>query len=183
MPKRSKPRKPSTARQTGIVESSASPASIKRQKIVKYAAIALVISLVATFLIGALASTPAGAAERNNLAGTSQPAATTVLAETPTAEADTDGDGVINNADEDIDGDGIVNGIDDDIDGDGTANAEDGDPAATNGGVSPAPETTSTFELPRLIPAEFENPAGRTLIAALILVAGAAIIWARRRKK
>ncbi len=177
MPKRTKTRKPSSSRKTGTPVSSASPTSLRRQKVVKYAAIALVISLVATFLIGALASTPAGASERVSSVVAVE------LAETQAAEPDTDGDGVGNNADEDIDGDGIVNGIDPDIDGDGTANTEDGDPAATNGGVGPTPESPSTFELPRLIPAEFETPAGRTLTAVLILVAGAAIIWARRKNK
>jgi hypothetical protein len=156
---------------------------MRRQRVVKYAAIALVTSLVATFLIGALASSPAGAAERVKPAVTGRATAAVVLAETSAAEPDTDGDGVINNADEDIDGDGIVNGIDDDIDGDGQSNDQDGDPAATNGDVDRAPETTSTFELPRLIPAELETPAGRAAIAVLILVAGAAIIWARRKKK
>ncbi|MEY3537419.1 MAG: hypothetical protein RL645_233 [Actinomycetota bacterium] len=177
MPKRSKTRKLNPSRQTGIPVSSASPTSIRRQKIVKYAAIALVIALVSTFLIGALASSPAGASERVSSVPAVEPA------ETPAADPDTDGDGVINNADEDIDGDGVVNGIDEDIDGDGQSNEQDGDPAATNGVVDSAPETTSTFELPRLIPAEFETPAGRAAIAVLILVAGAAVIWARRKNK
>lgn len=174
MPKRSKPRKPNTTRKNQEIASSASPKSAKRQKVVKYAAVAIVVALVASFLIGALSASPAKAAE---LAGGPTPAATTV------AEPDTDGDGIINNADEDIDGDGVVNGIDPDIDGDGAANGTDGDPAATNGGVIAPPPTNTNNGLPGLIPAELQTPTGRLSIAAVILLIGATIIWARRRHK
>jgi hypothetical protein len=93
--------------------------SERRQKRQRAIAIWLILSLILSFLIGALAITPspAGAAET--------PA--------PALAFDTDGDGIENNLDPDIDGDGEINATDNDIDGDGKANSLDGDPAGTNG--------------------------------------------------
>ena len=96
---------------------------------------------------------------------------------------DTDGDGIENNADPDIDGDGIINANDPDIDGDGIPNAQDSDPAATNGLIKTTPTTAPAYILPGLIPVEFEIPAGRITLVALILGFGAVVIWLRRKRK
>lgn len=92
--------------------------SNRRQKRQRAIAIWLILSLILSFLIGALAITPGPAG----------------AAETPAAVVDTDGDGIENNQDPEIDGDGLVNGEDDDIDGDGIENFDDVDPIGTNGG-------------------------------------------------
>lgn len=185
MPKRSKPRKPHANRIASGDNFSPSPSELRRKKIVRVAAITIVFALVATFLIGALAGSPAKAAERAVGAG----ASSSVLTEDPTpaatsivGEPDSDSDGIPNNADSDIDGDGIVNGVDPDIDGDGSPNAGDDDPAATNGEVKTVP-AEKNLELPSLLPAELNNPGGRLAIAAVILGAGAAVFLARRKRK
>ncbi|MDE2387236.1 MAG: hypothetical protein KGL77_06025 [Actinomycetales bacterium] len=185
MPKRSKPRKPAANRNASGDNYSPSPRELRRKKIVRGAAFAVVFALIATFLIGALAGTPAKAAERVGAGSESSPVS--VLSEDPSAtpvagEPDSDGDGIPNNADSDIDGDGIVNGVDPDIDGDGTPNTTDGDPAATNGEVTTVP-AEKNLPLPSFLPAEFNNPVGRGIIAVLILAAGVAVFAARRKRK
>lgn len=180
MPKRSKPRKPNANRIASGEKYSPSPSELRRKKIVRFAAISIVVALVATFLIGALAGSPAKAAEI-----VQHGVSISVLSEDPTPvadEPDSDGDGIPNNADSDIDADGIVNGIDNDIDGDGTPNAGDSDPAATNGQVTSVPDEKN-LQLPSLLPAELNNPVGRGTIAVLILAAGVAVFAARRKRK
>lgn len=186
MPKRSKPRKPAANRTAnGGDQFSPSPRQLRRKNLVRGAAFVVVFALIATFLIGALAGTPAKAA---GLAGSgSASSSVLVLSEEPGAtpipsEPDSDGDGTPNNADSDIDGDGIVNGVDTDIDGDGTPNATDGDPAATNGEVTPV-TVEKNLPLPSLLPAELDTPAGRGVIAVLILAAGVAFFATRRKRK
>lgn len=100
--------------------------SERRQKRQRAIAIWLILSLILSFLIGALAITPspAGAAET--------PA--------PALVFDTDGDGIENNEDPDVDGDGLVNGEDEDIDGDGIDNFDDADPIDTTDIDSNAPQ-------------------------------------------
>lgn len=183
MPKRTKPRKPNASRNRIETASVVSPSSIRRKKIVKYASIAIVVALIGTFLIGAISSSPAKAAEVGSGSAAISASLETARVSQATPEPDTDGDGIPNNADSDIDGDGIINAVDPDIDGDGIANAKDGDPAATNGNIAPLPNQGSGFQLPQLIPAEFENGAGRITILVLIVGAGAAIIWFRRKRK
>lgn len=113
--------------------------STMKNKLVKWASIAIVLAMVLSLLAAAVSIAPASA---------SNP--------TPTvcASADTDGDAQSNNVDSDIDGDGTVNGLDDDIDGDGILNAVDSDPAATNCGANaPLPilyEETETQESQQL---------------------------------
>ena len=178
MPKRSKPRKANAARAAQRVSDTATPASTRRRRVTRSASIIVILALVATILVGALASSPAKAA--------TNPAQTTALNSTQepgsTQEPDTDGDGIPNNADPDIDGDGIVNGVDPDIDGDGIPNATDGDPANTNGTDSNPAKQPANAPLPRLIPKEFDTPAGRAVIALFILGAGTVTIWVRRKR-
>lgn len=181
MPKRSKPRKPTANRNANGDNYSPSPSELRRKKIVRGVAFAVVFALVATFLIGAMAGSPAKAAER----AVGSVASISLFSEDPTpaaGEPDTDGDGIPNNADSDIDGDGIVNGVDTDIDGDGTPNAGDGDPAATNGEVTAVP-AEKNLPLPSFLPVELNNPVGRGIIAVLILAAGVAVFAARRKRK
>ncbi|MDE2591955.1 MAG: hypothetical protein KGL41_03780 [Actinomycetales bacterium] len=179
MPKRTKPRKASSLRAAQAMSDVSTAASTRRRKVTRSASIIVVLALVATILVGALASSPAKAAVPVSSGGH-----TVQVAElkTATSEPDTDGDGIPNNADPDIDGDGIINGVDPDIDGDGLPNGSDGDPANTNGTESnptkPAPNAT----LPRLIPKEFDTPAGRVVLALLILGAGTVTIWVRRKR-
>ena len=180
MPKRSKPRKANAARAAQRVSDTAIPASTRRRRVTRSASIIVILALVATILVGALASSPAKAATASALGGgalnsTQEPGST--------QEPDTDGDGIPNNADPDIDGDGIVNGVDPDIDGDGIPNATDGDPANTNGTDSNPAKQPANAPLPRLIPKEFDTPAGRAVIALFILGAGTVTIWVRRKRQ
>lgn len=178
MPKRTKPRKPNASRTAASLANTASPGAARRRRFAKFASILVVIALVATVLIGAIISTPAKATELN-VAGNQAPITSVSAA---SAEPDTDGDGIPNNADADIDGDGIVNGVDPDIDGDGTPNAKDADPAGTNG---PAPSKTQnpTVKLPEILPEQFNSPGGRILVAGALLAIGVGVIAARRRRK
>jgi hypothetical protein len=99
--------------------------SSRRNRMVKWASISIIVALVMSLLAAAISVAPSSAQ---------------MLSSTPTptacAEIDTDGDGQTNSIDSDIDGDGTVNGLDDDIDGDGLLNADDSDPAATNCGAN-----------------------------------------------
>ncbi|MFM5968447.1 MAG: thrombospondin type 3 repeat-containing protein [Micrococcales bacterium] len=181
MPKRSKPRRAARAAQT--VSDTATLASTRRRKVTRSASIIVVLALVATILVGALASSPAKAATNPATASALWGGAVSSTQEPGgTPEPDTDGDGIPNNADPDIDGDGIVNGVDPDIDGDGIPNATDGDPANTNGTDSNPVKQTVNAPLPRLIPKEFDTPAGRAVIALFILGAGTVTIWVRRKR-
>ena len=188
MSKRSKPRKANAARAAQRVSNTATPASTRRRRVTRSASIIVILALVATILVGALASSPAKAATNP----ATNPATASALGggalnstqETgSTQEPDTDGDGIPNNADPDIDGDGIVNGVDPDIDGDGIPNATDGDPANTNGTDSNPGKQPANAPLPRLIPKEFDTPAGRAVIALFILGAGTVTIWVRRKRQ
>ena len=184
MPKRTKPRKQNASLTTASLADTSSPRSARRKRIAKYASIAIVLALVATVLIGAVIAPPAKAAELSVVGGAaSVSASSSVLAATENpAEPDTDGDGTPNNADSDIDGDGVVNGVDPDIDGDGVANGQDGDPAGTNGPVTTV-APTKTAKLPELIPAQFNTPTGRILLAGGLLAIGVGVIAARRKRK
>ena len=182
MPKRTKPRKPNASRTAASLANTASPSAVRRRRFAKFASIMVVIALVATVLIGAIISTPAKANElkvAGNQAPISSAASGTSAA---SAEPDTDGDGIPNNADADIDGDGIVNGVDPDIDGDGTPNAKDADPAGTNG-PAPSKSQNPTVKLPEILPEQFNSPGGRILVAGALLAIGVGVIAARRRRK
>jgi hypothetical protein len=96
---------------------------MNRNTIVKIGAIVMILSLLLSIFVGAVASF---AAER------SQGIAVSVGSAHQGPNPDIDGDGVINNEDPDLDGDGIDNGVDPDIDGDGINNGEDGNPTSTN---------------------------------------------------
>ena len=187
MPKRTKPRKPNAIRIAEVRDAQPTLNEIRRKKVVRFASITIVLALVATFLIGAIASTPAKAAPAATptSVATMQAAPQSGEVATPVpVESDTDGDGIINNADPDIDNDGIVNGVDSDIDGDGVANESDQDPAATNGGSSTGTEVDDgSLKLPNVIPVELNTSAGRLAIAAVILAAGLAIVAVRRKRK
>ena len=114
----------------------------RRNRMVKWASISIIIALVMSLLAAAVSVAPSSAATRP-FASSESP--------TPCLPIDTDGDGQTNDVDSDIDGDGIVNGLDDDIDGDGIPNVSDTDPAATNCGknaepplIQPEPETSES---------------------------------------
>lgn len=105
---------------------------MNRNKIVRFGAIVMILSLLLSIFIGAMSITAAtmpgrGIAEipTSQVAGSTQGAHTGV-------NPDIDGDGIVNNEDGDIDGDGIDNGLDPDIDGDQILNNQDGNPASTN---------------------------------------------------
>jgi len=111
--------------------------STLRTRMVRWAAISVILALMLSMLVAAISVSPSSASP--------------LKVETPCAQIDSDGDAITNDVDSDIDGDGTVNGLDDDIDGDKILNGEDGDPAATNCGKSapppvilPEPENSST---------------------------------------
>jgi hypothetical protein len=101
-----------------VNQGSSTSSSQNRQ--LRAVAIWIILSLILSFLVGALSITPTPASAQET------PAAAVIY--------DTDGDGIENNLDPDIDGDGSANGLDDDIDGDGIGNFDDADPIGTNGG-------------------------------------------------
>ena len=120
MPKKKSKRKPvSVMNEDQRYEARSS----RRNLMVKWASISIIVALVMSLLAAAISVAPSSAQ---------------MLASTPTAcaEIDTDGDAETNSVDSDIDGDGTVNGLDDDIDGDGLMNSDDSDPAATNCGAN-----------------------------------------------
>ena len=184
MPKRTKPRKSTAIRIAEVRDAQPTLSEIRRKRIVRFASITIVVALVATFLIGAMASTPAKASPPAGSTASVMPASPLGSGATPMpVDADTDGDGIINNEDPDIDNDGIINGVDSDIDGDGVENTNDQDPAATNGQITTGPATDDgTLKLPNLIPAELGTPGGRLTVAAVILGVGLAIFTARRKR-
>lgn len=172
MPKKSKPRKPVSSNYE-----DAPRGRTKRDKLVRAVSMLLVFGLVATFLIGALAGSPAGAAERVAGQGPAHGQAVRVL------NVDTDGDGIENNEDSDLDGDGVVNGVDPDIDGDGIENSKDGDPVGTLGDT---PEIQSppkdVNEAPSVLGQSLDDPWIRVISIGAILGLGA-VIWSARRKQ
>lgn len=114
----------------------------RRNRMVKWASISIIIALVMSLLAAAVSVAPSSASTRP-FASSESPA--------PCLPIDSDGDGQTNDIDSDIDGDDVVNGLDDDIDGDGTPNVSDTDPAATNCGanaepplIQPEPETSES---------------------------------------
>jgi hypothetical protein len=120
-----------------------SASQVKRERIVRIAAITIVLALLLSLLAGAFSITPSQAASLPDHLKSVQ-----VLKadNSPTGNSiDTDGDGIINNEDPDIDNDGIVNANDGDIDGDGISNFDDGDPAATNGFDGNPPSKPGSF--------------------------------------
>jgi LPXTG-motif cell wall-anchored protein len=111
--------------------------STLRTRMVRWAAISVILALMLSLLVAAISVSPSSASP--------------LKVETPCAQIDSDGDAITNDIDSDIDGDGTINGLDDDIDGDKILNGEDGDPAATNCGknapppvILPEPENLST---------------------------------------
>jgi hypothetical protein len=136
------------------------------KKYMRIIAIILALSFVATFLVGALATAPAQAADDDPVAS---------------IEIDTDGDGVFNNEDPDIDGDGTVNGQDPDIDGDGLENFSDGDPASTTGiDNAPPPNRPNTW----ISPSELGDISGLVVSTTLVVLVAAGGAWiAIRRTK
>lgn len=138
----------------------------------------LVFGLVATFLIGAIASSPAGATEARSFAN-SMSISSVLGART----FDTDGDGIENDNDSDIDGDQVINGIDPDIDGDGIANGSDGDPVGTLGD-SPVKQVPPKIqgESNPFLSAGTDDPWVRLIFLAAILGLGV-VIWSARRKR
>jgi hypothetical protein len=121
----------------------------KRERIVRIAAITIVLALLLSLLAGAFSVTPSQAADSPNHAKSVQITNGDV---SPVGTGpDTDGDGIENNLDPDIDNDGVVNANDGDIDGDGTSNFDDGDPAATNGFDGNAPRKPGSISLQELV--------------------------------
>lgn len=155
MPKQRKKRKPNIAPQ--VAETSTRGTS----KWVRYSAVVIVLMLLLSFLVGALASAPSSAA---------------TFTPNPTcAPMDTDGDGIYNNEDSDIDGDSLVNGNDDDIDGDGIVNAQDTDPAATNCGAdAPLPVLGTGIDT--------ASPEFRFSSILVILIAAVGYLMLRSRR-
>ena len=148
MPKK-KSSRPAASLGSNQISEPKSASQIKRERIVRIAAITIVLALLLSLLAGAFSVTPSQAAEPGGVVKSVQilhaddsPVGTGI---------DTDGDGIINNEDSDIDNDGLVNANDGDIDGDGISNFDDGDPAATNGFDGNAPRKPGSISLQELV--------------------------------
>jgi len=103
---------------------------IKRERIVRIAAITIVLALLLSLLAGAFSVTPSQAVTPIKLAAqTAEMQESVQFLAADEATLDTDRDGIVNNLDPDIDGDGVVNGVDPYIVGDGKPIFGDGDPA------------------------------------------------------
>ena len=156
-----------------------SAGQVKRERIVRIAAITIVLALLLSLLAGAFSVTPSQAANFPDKVKSVQILQTD---DSPVGTGiDTDGDGVINNEDPDIDGDGQVNGEDSDIDGDGISNFNDGDPAATNGFDSKPPQAPEGREVEVFI--EKNKEVGLALLAGLFVVVGVSIFIIFRARK
>jgi len=142
------------------------------KKYMRIIAIILALSFVATFLVGALATAPAQAADDDPVA--SLEIDTDGDGIINNEDPDIDGDGIINNEDPDIDGDGVVNGKDADIDGDGLENFSDGDPASTTGiDNAPPPNRPNTW----ISPSELGDISGLVVSTALVVLVAAGVAW------
>jgi hypothetical protein len=151
MPKK-KSSRPAASLGSNQISEPKSASQIKRERIVRIAAITIVLALLLSLLAGAFSVTPSQAATpglmKSQSAGFRESVQILQADDSPTGGSiDTDGDGIINNEDPDIDGDGIVNANDGDIDGDGISNFEDGDPAATNGIDGDSPKKPGSVSL------------------------------------
>jgi hypothetical protein len=151
MPKKKSSRPNSNLGSSQFVEPK-SPSQLKRDRIVRIAAITIVLALVLSFLAGALAFTPSQPASAADLGTLGKSVQIMQGDDSPVGTGiDTDGDGIENNLDPDIDNDGVVNANDSDIDGDGTGNFDDGDPAATNGFDGNPPSKPGSILLKELV--------------------------------
>lgn len=154
-----------------------SASTLRRERVVRIAAIVIVLALILSVLAGAFSVAPAQAAEP---AGFGKSVQILKSDDSPVGSTiDTDGDGIINNEDPDIDGDGIVNANDEDIDGDGTSNFDDGDPAATNGFDGKAPKKPGSISFQDLT-----ESGGIFWIVGGVILAGLAgwRFWAKTAK-
>lgn len=111
------PKKKSKAKRAVLETEQISSRTTLRARMVRWAAISVILALLLSLLVAAISVSPSSAA-------------------TPTPQAacallDTDGDAITNDIDPDIDGDDVVNGLDEDIDGDEIMNSMDTDPAST----------------------------------------------------
>jgi LPXTG-motif cell wall-anchored protein len=111
------PKKKAKAKRAVLETEQLDTRTTLRARMVRWAAISVILALLLSLLVAAISVSPSSAA-------------------TPTPQAacplfDTDGDAITNDIDPDIDGDDVVNGLDEDIDGDEIMNSMDTDPAST----------------------------------------------------
>jgi hypothetical protein len=178
MPKK-KSSRPAASLGSNQISEPKSASQIKRERIVRIAAITIVLALLLSLLAGAFSVTPSQAAEPGGFVKSVQ---ILYADDSPVGTGiDTDGDGIINNEDSDIDNDGLVNANDGDIDGDGISNFDDGDPAATNGFDSKPPQAPEGREVQVFI--EKNKEVGPALLAGLFLVVGVSIFIIFRARK
>ena len=163
-----------------------SAGQIKRERVVRIAAITIVLALLLSLIAGAFSITPSQAATPGSIiarsAGFSESVQVQQANNSPTGSSiDTDGDGIINNEDPDIDGDGVMNANDGDIDGDGISNFEDGDPAATNGFDGKNPSKPGSISLQEMA----ENGSLFWIIGVglLVLLAGIVIFVKTQQRR
>ena len=151
------PKKKSKAKRAVLEAEPVSSSSNLRARMVRWAAISVILALLLSLLVAAISVSPSSAAS-------------------PTPQAacalfDTDGDAITNDIDPDIDGDGVVNGLDEDIDGDEIVNSMDTDPASTicnDTGVLPIMPAVPINELPE---SEDAKMSSDTTWIAIIVVA------------
>ena len=153
------PKKKSKAKRAVLETEQISLRTTLRARLVRWAAISVILALMLSLLVAAISVSPSSAA-------------------TPTPQAacalrDTDGDAITNDIDPDIDGDDVVNGLDEDIDGDEIMNSMDTDPASTicnDTGVLPIMPAVPLDNLPESKDAEM------TAGTAWIAIVGVALL-------
>ena len=158
-----------------------SAGQIKRERVVRIAAITIVLALLLSLIAGAFSITPSQAATPGSYKGQVADFKESVqISAADESTLDTDRDGIVNNLDPDIDGDGVVNGVDPDIDGDGKPNFGDGDPAETNGIDSKTPAHPEGVTVENLVK---DNPGWTWLIVLGIgVITGSLLVFFRGKK-
>ena len=148
------PKKKSKAKRAVLEAEQLDTRPTLRARMVRWAAISVILALLLSLLVAAISVSPSSAA--------------TPTPQAACAQIDTDGDAITNEIDPDIDGDGVVNGLDEDIDGDEIVNSMDTDPASTNcydTGVLPIMPAVPLDELPES--EDSEMSVGTTWIAII----------------
>ena len=181
MPKK-KSSRPAASLGTNQRPEPKSASQVKRERVVRLAAITIVLALLLSLIAGAFSITPSQAATSGSIIARSAGFSESVqILTADESTLDTDRDGIVNNLDPDIDGDGIVNGVDPDIDGDGKPNFGDGDPAETNGIDSKTPAHPEGVTIENLVK---DNPGWTWLVVlAVVVIVASLLVFFRRNKK
>ena len=153
------PKKKSKAKRAALEAEQLDTRPTLRARLVRWAAISVILALMLSLLVAAISVSPSSAA--------------TPTPQAACAQIDTDGDAITNDIDPDIDGDDVVNGLDKDIDGDEIVNSMDTDPASTNcydTGVLPIMPAVPIYELPESEDSEMSSATTWIAIVGVALL-------------